>query len=95
MSDYHGSAELLDADRNVIIETVIYLRSTTGDSGLSEWAGRVEPTSVVPDLDKATTIRLPSRNEGDVIVSNVEVSSGGQYGASQTAWLQGSGPAPF
>ena len=94
MSYYHGPAELLDGEGNVIIETTVYLRKTQR-SGLWEWGGQVDPTSIVPNFDDVGTIRLPDGNEGTVIVSDQRVSGGGPFGTSQTAWLQGSGPAPF
>jgi len=95
VSEYRGTADLLDENGEVIQSVRVNLRQ--GQSGgLAQWGGSVDPTEHGPrDWMNVSKIRLESGEVGDVILTEYNVASGGPFGTHQRGHLQGSGPAPF
>jgi len=100
MGIYVGGADLLDKDGHVVapLRVVIESREPTASS-LGWWQGSIDPVAVGPaDWTDATRIRLTggeSGGEGDIIVNNVEIKSGGPLGPTQTGTFLGSGLSPI
>ncbi len=95
MSDYHGDAEFLDENGDVVGEAVVYLHKDEPAGDSSSWGGRVDPTAVTSALMGAATIRLSNGSEGAIAITGMSVASGGPFSASETATIIGSGRPPF
>ena len=94
MSEYNDSAELLEGGLPVDTVDVWLRHSVDPRSGLGSWNGRVKPSPVSGDWSNVDGIRLDDGRVGQIILSNIKVTSGAGP-AKQAANIVGSGDPPF
>ena len=93
---FRGMVDILNAERVVVARAYCELVIDALDLGLDEWEGVLRDASPEDAIAESShyRLRLPTANEGEVVINQVFVREEGGPGAPVVYQFLGTGPPP-